>query len=132
MSQLGFFPRQATSGLITIPKSVMGDLHCRWFVNVGFLIISIAYSEFWSGSVGVDCDGGEVINLPQRGTYGYSKLYDITYKIVVGMKIWDNAFGMPEEKLRFINTNGELVYKFSTHMGTHSDAPDHVFTNMSS
>ncbi|CAI9769968.1 unnamed protein product [Fraxinus pennsylvanica] len=75
---------------------------------------------------------GEVINLPQGGTYGYSKLYDITNKIVVGMTIWDNENGMPEEKLRFIDTNGELVYKFSTHMGTHSDAPDHVFTNMSS
>lgn len=35
----------------------MGDLHRRWFVGVGFLIISIAYSEFWSGGVGVDCDG---------------------------------------------------------------------------
>ncbi|CAA2964382.1 kynurenine formamidase-like [Olea europaea subsp. europaea] len=75
---------------------------------------------------------GEVINLAQSGTYGYTKIYDITSKIAVGMTTWDGDKGMPEEKLRFIDTNGESVYKFSTHMGTHSDASCHVFSNMSS
>lgn len=73
----------------------------------------------------------EVINLAQDETYGYTKIYDITSKIAGGLTIWDNKYGMAEEKLRFIDTNGELVYRFSTHMGTHSDAPAHVFANMS-
>jgi len=73
----------------------------------------------------------EVINLAQDETYGYTKIYDITSKITGGLTIWDNKYGMAEEKLRFIDTNGELVYRFSTHMGTHSDAPAHVFANMS-
>ncbi|KAL2477289.1 uncharacterized protein Fot_46303 [Forsythia ovata] len=73
----------------------------------------------------------EVINLALGGKYGYSKIYDITNKIVLGMTTWGNEHGMPEDKLRFINeTNGELVYKFSTHMGTHSDAPGHIYQNL--
>ncbi|PKI58636.1 hypothetical protein CRG98_020962 [Punica granatum] len=90
---------------------------------------SVAYPSVLDCSLS---DGGEGLQPLRRETYGSGRIFDISHRITSEMPAWESKDGLGQYLwLRASMKNGSIAnfseMKLPAHMGTHLDAPGHVF-----